>query len=222
MDTFIGIDFSLNSTGICIINSEYNKIISVYKTENNIDKMFSRADHFSLLRECKEVEMIIENKTKKDDGEYHIRERSKILSFMKLIDSIIESIRNEMNGGKVYIAMEGISFGSTGNSLIDISMATGILRKEIIELLKGDMGRFLVFSPTAIKKFAGKGNFKKIDMLEALLKDTDLNSDFIKLMVEKKDLMITSKGIVKKPIEDMVDSIWVAKFLKDTIINGKH
>lgn len=222
MDTFIGIDFSLNSTGICIINQEHNKIISVYKTENNIDKMFSRTDHFSLLRECKEVEMIIENKAKKEDGEYYIRERSKILSFMKLVDCIIESIRNEMNDGNVYIAMEGISFGSAGNSLIDISMATGILRKELIGLLKGDSGRFLVFSPTAIKKFAGKGNFKKIDMFEALLKDTDLNSDFIKLMVDQKDLMITPKGIVKKPIEDMVDSIWVAKFLKDTIVNGKY
>lgn len=220
MSTFIGIDLSLNSTGICVIKENTNKIVSIFKTENNIEKIFTRKDLLSLINQCKDVRIILEPKKKEEESEYHERERSKISSFVKLTDLIIDSIKEDIDG-ETYIAMEGISFGSTGNSLIDISMATGILRKELISKLEGNTEKFFVFSPTAIKKFAGKGNFKKIDMFEAILKDTDLNSEFIKTMKDNRDMCITPKGIVKKPIEDMIDSIWVAKFLKDVTSKAK-
>jgi Holliday junction resolvasome RuvABC endonuclease subunit len=220
MSIFIGIDLSLNSTGICIIREDGNKIVSIFKTENNIEKIFTRDDHFSLLNNCGEVNIILEPKSKQEEAEYHIRERSKISSFIRLTDLIINSIKNEI-GEETYIAMEGISFGSTGNSLIDISMATGILRKELIERLGGNTDKFFVFSPTAIKKFAGKGNFKKIDMFDAIIKESDLNSEFINILRNNREMCVTPKGIVKKPIEDMIDSFWVARFLKSVVLNGK-
>ena len=218
MITFIGIDLSLNSTGICIIKENNNRIISVFKTENNIDKMFSRDDHIALINKCSEVNIILEKKEKNSKIEYYIRERHKIISFIKLTEFIINSLKDQIEG-EVYIAMEGISFGSKGNSLIDISMATGILRKELINLLNGKDNHFFVYSPTTIKKFAGKGDFKKIDMFNAILDDTELNSSFIKLLRDNRKRMVTPKGIVKKPIEDIIDSIWVAKLLKYNIIN---
>lgn len=220
MSIFIGIDLSLNSTGICIIREDRNKIVSIFKTENNIEKIFTRDDHFSLLNNCEEVNIILEPKSKQEEAEYHIRERSKISSFIRLTDLIINSIENEI-GEETYIAMEGISFGSTGNSLIDISMATGILRKELIERLGRNTDNFFVFSPTAIKKFAGKGNFKKIDMFDAIIKESDFDSEFINILRNNREMCVTPKGIVKKPIEDMIDSVWVARFLKSVVLNGK-
>ena len=218
MKTIIGIDLSLNSTGICILRGNSINLVSVFKTDNNIEKIFSRNDHFTLLGECKELKMILKNKELDKSKEYHIREREKISNFVSLAneikDAIIESIAE---CDDVYIGMEGISFGSPGNSLIDISMLTGILRSEILKILGNDSGRFFVFSPTAIKKFAGKGNFKKIEMYDSLCSQTEVNSDFITLIKEKKEMMVTKSGTVKKPTEDIIDSIWVAKFLKSEL-----
>jgi hypothetical protein len=218
MKTIIGIDLSLNSTGICVLRGNSIDLVSVFKTDNNIDKIFSRNDHFTLLNGCKELKMILKNKELDKSKEYHIREREKISNFVSLAkeikDAIIGSIKD---GDDVYIGMEGISFGSPGNSLIDISMLTGILRSEILKILGNDPGRFFVFSPTAIKKFAGKGNFKKIEMYDSLCAQTGVNSDFITLIKEKKEMMVTKSGTVKKPTEDIIDSIWVARFLKSEI-----
>ena len=219
MKVFIGIDLSLNSTGICIIKENTIKVISIFKTENNIEKIFEKKDHFSLLKKCGDVKIILEGKKNISNEEYHVKERSKILSFIRLNELIINSIKEEITE-ETYIGMEGISFGSTGNSLVDISMVTGILRKDLINNLGGNTERFFVLPPTSIKKFAGKGNFKKIDMFEAIIKENDIDSDFIKMLNSNKNLCVTPKGVVKKPIEDMIDSIWVAKFLKNTVINA--
>jgi hypothetical protein len=218
MKTIIGIDLSLNSTGICILRDNTINLVSVFKTENNIEKIFTRNDHFTLLNGCKELKMILKNKESDKSKEYHIREREKITNFISLANEIKEAIIGSINeDDDVYIAMEGISFGSPGNSLIDISMLTGILRSEIIKILKNDSGRFSVFSPTAIKKFAGKGNYKKIEMYDSLCAQTEVNSDFITLIKEKRDMMVTKSGTVKKPTEDIIDSIWVARFLKSEL-----
>lgn len=218
MKTIIGIDLSLNSTGVCVLRGNSINLVSVFKTDNNIEKIFSRNDHFTLLNECSELKMIIKNKELDKSKEYHIREREKIANFVSLANEIKDAIIGSIaDDDDVYIGMEGISFGSPGNSLIDISMLTGILRSEILKILGNDSGRFFVFSPTAIKKFAGKGNFKKIEMYDSLCSQTEVNSDFITLIKEKKEMMVTKSGTVKKPTEDIIDSIWVARFLKNEI-----
>jgi hypothetical protein len=218
MKTIIGIDLSLNSTGICILRGDSINLVSVFKTDNNIEKIFSRNDHFTLLGGCSELKMILKNKELDKSSEYHIREREKISNFVYLANEIKDAIIGSIcDDDDVYIGMEGISFGSPGNSLIDISMLTGILRSEILKILGNDSGRFFVFSPTAIKKFAGKGNFKKIEMYDSLCSQTEVNSEFITLIKEKKDMMVTKSGTVKKPTEDIIDSIWVARFLKHEI-----
>lgn len=219
MKKFIGIDLSLNSTAISIICGNSIKIISIFKTENNIDRIFEKKDHFSLIKKCSDVDIILENKKDSTKKEYHINEREKILSFMRLNELIMESIKDDIND-ETYIGMEGISFGSTGNSLIDISMATGIVRKSLVEKISNDVDRFFIFSPSSIKKFAGKGNFKKIEMFDAILKESEIDSEFIKTIRLNREACVTPKGVVKKPIEDMVDSIWICKFLKHQVENG--
>lgn len=215
MKTIVGIDLSLNSTGVCILRNEKINLISLFRTDNNLDKIFDRKDHISLLNDCKELKMIINNKETDKSKEYHIREREKISIFSLLAEEIKESILESIKDDEdVYIAMEGISFGSNGNSLIDISMLTGILRNNLLKIPGISLEKFFVFSPTSIKKFAGKGNYKKIDMYNALCETNDIQSDFINLIRNNKDLIITKSGTVKKPIEDIIDSIWVAKFLE--------
>ena len=221
MNLYIGIDYSLNSTGISIIEGDLLNVISVFKTDNDINKMFSRNDQFKLLSESPETNLILIRKEKNNSVPYHISERLKIESFIHLTDMIMSQIIKYSNNPNVYIAIEGISFGSSGNSLIDISMSTGILRSKILDMLGGDSSRFFVFPPTTIKKFAGSGSYKIVDMLEGIISNNLESYNFIKMLENNINLIKTKSNIVKKPIEDIVDSIWVAKFLKYNIENEK-
>jgi hypothetical protein len=125
-----------------------------------------------------------------------------------------------MDTDEVYVAIEGISFGAAGNTLIDIAMSTGLLRSSIAtKLLNNSLDRFFVFSPGTIKKFAGSGSFKKNDMYQALLKKSK-DLEFIKLLTIYEKDWITPGGVVKKPLDDLVDATWIALLLKDVVENG--
>jgi len=77
MNLYIGIDYSLNSTGISIIEGDLLNVISVFKTDNDINKMFSRNDQFKLLSESPETNLILIRKEKNNSVPYHISERLK-------------------------------------------------------------------------------------------------------------------------------------------------
>jgi hypothetical protein len=84
-------------------------------------------------------------------------------------------------------------------------------------MLNNKSENFYVFPPTTVKKFAGKGSFKKIDMFNSLIESNNPDSEFIDFIGKNKGLVTTPKGIVKKPVEDIVDSIWIAKLLKNRL-----
>jgi hypothetical protein len=114
-----------------------------------------------------------------------------------------------------HVAMEGLSFSSNGNALIDISMATGLLRERIISEVGADS--FHVFSPTTIKKYAVKGNAKKDELYHALynFKEDETNLEhFGKILEANKEEWITPSKVVNKPIDDIVDATWINLYLK--------
>ena len=110
--------------------------------------------------------------------------------------------------------MEGISFGSTGNSLIDISMATALLRERIMSIVPAK--NFYVFSPSSIKKFALKGNAKKNELYETILLKSDIRiKNFQGVLRENKDQWIKGSKDVVAPCNDLIDSIWISLFGED-------
>lgn len=223
---YISIDFSLISPGICLLETNNHKCISIYSVDaDEHQKLLSKEDGpFKILNESKTVEINLRNKIDKQGITYSHTERNKTVASVEDISTLITQIKKHLvkSTGDVYVAMEGISFGSKGNTLIDIAMATGILRKSIIsELLDGRHDRFFVFSPGTIKKFAGKGSFKKNDMYEALISNPETEHlEFVKLLNAYKDKWITPGGVVKKPLDDLVDSTWIALLLKDVVEKG--
>jgi hypothetical protein len=133
-----------------------------------------------------------------------------------------------MGNETFHVAMEGLSFSSNGNSLVDISMATALLRERIISRVGSE--NFYVFSPTTIKKFAVKGNAKKDELYHSLcgFREDETNLDvFSKMLEENKTEWITGSKAINKPIDDVVDSTWVNLYLKEElkgnneIIKGK-
>jgi len=210
----VGIDFSINCPAFCC-----------YKEGKFIWGSLTRSERLksSLIKNTKKPYSVLDSDENfilrfiEKSGlpeEYSERERTKILYFLEIVDDLWNSIIEIMEDSDFEVAMEGLSFSSNGNSLIDISMATSLLRERIINKIGVD--KFHVFSPTSIKKFALKGNAKKNELYESLigydLDETNLKI-FSRMLEENKEEWITPSGVVNKPIDDIVDATWIVLYL---------
>jgi preprotein translocase subunit Sec63 len=182
--------------------------------------MKSSKKPYAVLSEFDDFSFVFMDKKKMPD-DYSEKERIKIDYFQELVDQFWNEISTLCENQEVYIAMEGLSFASNGNALIDISMATALLRKKIVDYTGSQ--RFHVFSPTSVKKFAIKGNAKKNELYEALLtrklSGTNLET-FTKILEENKEEWITGGGNVNKPLDDMIDATFICLYLNELITQG--
>ncbi len=221
MKTIVGIDFSLNSPAFCIFSDNTFSWGSLTRSERDRDSfMKSSKKPYAVLSEFDDFSFVFMDKKKMPD-DYSEKERIKIDYFQELVDQFWNEISTLCENQEVYIAMEGLSFASNGNALIDISMATALLRKKIVDYTGSQ--RFHVFSPTSVKKFAIKGNAKKNELYEALLtrklSGTNLET-FTKILEENKEEWITGGGNVNKPLDDMIDATFICLYLNELITQG--
>jgi hypothetical protein len=210
----VGIDFSINCPAFCCYKDGkfiWGSLTRSDRTKNSLVKN-SKKPYSVLDSDENFILMFIEKNDLPSD--YSKRERVKILYFLEIVDNLWNSIIEIMGDCDFDVAMEGLSFSSNGNSLIDISMATSLLRERIINRIGVD--KFHVFSPTSIKKFALKGNAKKNELYESLIDfkhgETNL-SIFSKILEQNKKEWITPSGVVNKPIDDIVDATWIVLYL---------
>lgn len=223
-DKIIGVDFSLNSPGFCILEKDKCKWISLHRTTNIIDKMFKKdGSPFNILNDNKCVDINIISK-KEFIGEYHEKERDKILNAIYFSDFAIQLLDPYLDESTI-VGMEGLSFGSSGNSLIDISMTTALIRSAIVK--KIDPNNFFVLSPTTVKKFALKGNSKKDELYNRLLEtrsDDSRLDPLIKVLKEYKDKWVKGPNKVETPCSDIIDATWIALFVEENLeklLSGK-
>jgi hypothetical protein len=214
----VGIDFSINSPSFCCLkdnNYVWGSLTRSDRTEESLKKNSKKP--FSILGDMENFRFIFLDK-KELPSEYSERERIKIEYFLEIVDNLWESIAKEMGNEPFKVAMEGLSFSSNGNSLVDIAMATALLRERIIKGI--GVENFHVFSPTSIKKFAVKGNAKKDELYTALvnLKEEGTNMNELTQILEKNQSeWITPKKVVNKPVDDVVDATWILLFLKNNL-----
>ena len=81
----------------------------------------------------------------------------------KMADDIINLVlQNSFEGDGFTIAFEGTSYGSKmgTNNMIDMAAGAAILKLKLLKTLNPE--DLLTVAPTTIKKFAGKGNMKKM------------------------------------------------------------
>ena len=206
--TIVSIDFSILYPGICICkNFKEFKWFSVVNTKlRKVDK--ENLEHLVI----KYPNLLLDQTStvRKTHPEYHITERTKLVNYQDLIDRIITNILKEVGDDQVIVAIEGISFGSKGNSLVDISQSTGILKHSLLtRVLKGDADRLFVFSPSELKNAIGcKGNANKMDIFNKFKEDPLIesvkDSDLHKAISQEKWIVQGDK--IVSPIIDMVDS----------------
>lgn len=214
----VGIDFSINSPSFCCFkknNYTWGSLTRSDRKEESLKKNSKKP--FSILGGMENFRFIFLDK-KDLPSEYSERERIKIEYFLEVVDNLWDAISKEMGGEPFKVAMEGLSFSSNGNSLVDIAMATALLRERIINSI--GVENFHVFSPTSIKKFALKGNAKKDELYRSLIdleeEGTNLN-ELSQVLEENLQEWITPKKVVNKPVDDIVDATWILLFLKNNL-----
>ena len=207
--TIISIDFSILYPGVCICRDFKDfKWIAVVNTK--VRK--KDEDHFDWINaNYPNIKILKTQSKRKKDEQYHVTERIKLDNYLELINVLIGAIKEEVKDDpELIVCLEGISFGSSGNSLVDISQSTGILKHQIVtQILNNSTDRFFIFSPSELKNAINcKGNANKQDILAKFKSDPIIESvkksDLFTLL-HKEDWVIEGDKILS-PIIDMTDA----------------
>lgn len=205
MDIFIGIDQSINSTGVTVqCNGNENfYIIKGTKLTAKENKAHTSYNNF---------EYVLYNKEEiKDADNNHVAEIIKTMNLIRISRTIIGIISyyiKQFDKCNVYVCMEGISYQSAQTkSIMDLAGLNYIIRYDLIKYFTGIQEaisrikkyKIIVATPGEIKKFAsGNGSAKKEIMIK-LFETTHPN------------LYLIPK------IDDVADSFWMSEYVKTLV-----
>lgn len=205
MEIFVGIDPSLNSTGLCLQFYEDNKMIKdiFYIIKPNKLTKREQTAQDTLIN----FDYVLYNKIDlnmyKDNNLFY--EYWKTVNMISIVKKIKECIYDNIQGRKqykLYIVQEGISYGSSARtkSVFDLAGLNYMIRNEFIE--KENIS-FFIAPPTHIKKFAtGIGNCKK-ELIIELFKGVE------------------PKLAEKLPkVDDIADAYYMSKFARQIYIDN--
>ena len=181
----MGIDPSINCTGICIYDT---------LTGNNTYYMIvGKATKKMLAFKHEYIHIVHYNKQTYTNDDYSVKENKKTENIVVICSSIKDIILWH-NPDLIY--MEGISYGSTGSAaLVDLSGLNYCIRMTLIDCNIP----YLIVSPTSVKKFAvGNGGAEK-DVMIASWKKLDKNIG----------------AITDLKLDDLADSYFIAHYQND-------
>jgi hypothetical protein len=209
--TRIGIDFSLNSPATCIRNSKGDYIfISFFNFGDRIwDDIKKMPKAFQVHQELIESETILGFPYYRDvkADSFLIREREKLEDCKSIANLIVNALVSFFGVSNTHVSLEGFSYGSTGNSFIDIVQYNSFLRSLLLDAYGSS--NMSIFQPSHVKKTAGKGNANKHYMIKAfqddVFNDKDLRNTKLWKYVQGKDF----SAKIPKPLDDLVDSYFI-------------
>lgn len=148
----IGIDPSINSTGVCVCDGVDNKY---YLISSKLTKKMQQFKH-------DRVKILPYTKMDTKGAEYSEKESNKFENIYRVCDCIqyiIEMHKPDM------VYMEGVSYGSIGSAaLVDLCFLNSAIRL----VLRHNSIPFTIISPTSLKKFAcANGQAEKALMVDA-------------------------------------------------------
>lgn len=201
-DIYVGIDPSINSTGVTVLTYEDEVLIGekfyIIKPDKLTKKEAAAEEKNAAIFEYVLYEKLV-NTDEKDNNS--LTELCKTKNFMAIIwhvKDILLKCRLKYPNSSIHVCQEGISYGSTTKTraVFDLAGLNFMLRYVVVK-----MGEELIIgTPGEIKKFAsGNGNCKKevmIGLFSAIHKDLDIPK-----------------------LDDIADSYWMAKYAK--YINDK-
>ena len=215
---YTGIDFSLNSPGTCTQDHKGKyTFITFFNYGNRIWDEEGRKipKSFSVHKELMDDKTILGFPYYRQvkDKDFLLREREKLTDGQNIADLISNILITLYGTDEHKIALEGFSYGSKGNSFIDIVQYNTFLRNEIVNAW--GVENISIYQPSHVKKLAGKGNANKHYMVKAfqddVFNDKDLRKTKLWKWTQGKDF--TEK--IPKPIDDLVDAYFILNANKE-------
>ena len=210
----VTVDFSLNSPGICIWQSDTNRyhFISYLKPNSGTKAEQRRQEEIETFSD---VSLIHQPDWKASVGDYSKNEFAKIIRYKTTAEHLIKLITGITQTTEDYhIAFEGSSYGSKmgTNNIIDMAAGAAILKEQMISKL--EVKNLLTVAPTTIKKHAGKGNMNKAALWMAFLNNVCESPELANSPLYK--YCVSEIGEVKKvpkPFDDLVDAWFLNHYL---------
>ena len=192
----VGIDFSINSTSVVIKLPESHIYMSFVPNYN------PKLKGFKTHEELKKP-LIVCSYNKNSVSSSSVEEQSmKLKNADELSDLIIDTLKT-FDIVPSEIRIEGFSFGSKGNSFIDLITYNTFLKVKLIK----EYGHIIkVVPPKTLKKlYTGNGNASKCDMLKTFMSTNTgrLQQKIKALGFIKEDEEFT----IPKPIDDICDAL---------------
>lgn len=226
---YIGIDISLKSTAMCIDIDE-EKHLFIYSVLSK-DYKWNK-----LIKDVVNIKQIEYN-------EYYV-DIEKLKDYDIITDYIVNDIIKtcKIFEDDISILIEGFNYSlKRTNIIIDIVEFSTILKYKIFKYIKNV--HIDIISPKTLKlgtcnivyglkhitdknKISRNkdgipgGNFEKKEMFLSLM-DYDIKLPFKDIMTLHKDSILSKNNkIIKKPYDDIIDSIWLCENLKTIIKNN--
>jgi hypothetical protein len=205
MNIFVGIDQSINSTGVTVQcnDTENFYIIKGTKLTAKEQKAHTTYNNFDYVLYDKE-----DVKDAKNNHEAEITKTNNLINISRTIIGIISSYVKQYKECNVYVCMEGISYQSAQTkSIMDLAGLNYIIRYDLLRYftsIKESIDRIkeyklVVATPGEIKKFAsGNGSAKK------------------EIMIKLFETSHPNLYLIPK-IDDIADSFWMSEYVKTLI-----
>ena len=155
----IGIDPSMQSTGVCVYNVDEDTNI-YYIVPSKMTKKMTEFHHPF-------VTLLPYQKDSTTDMEYSEKEYTKTWNFVRLCEQIVHIISDVVtrwpNNHEIEFIMEGISYGSAGGGQVaDLAGLNYMIRTLFVQ----QKDNFIIVPPTKLKSFAvGNGAADKSVMV---------------------------------------------------------
>lgn len=199
----LGVDFSIINPGFCMETDGLTKFMAIQREIGE-----------DLLVSLEEAGVIIHTIPPKEKPEKNITsiERSNSKDAHSLTSFAVEKVNELTEGRKLdRMGMEGLSFMSRSNIVSQFSGYHYVFRETMNRLVSFD--EMYVFTPMTVKKIAGKGNYKKEQMIDAFIASDD-QSKFHNEISTRPEQFQSKSGKWLKPIDDLVDAYWVLQTMK--------
>ena len=199
-ELYVGIDPSINSTGVTINiwenNSLFTEVFYIIKGNKLTKKEQKVTEDDDLNKVIYSTYEKIDIKDAHDSHELELIKTKNLLNIVNVISHIITVYSKHCD--YIYVGMEGLSYGSSvrTRSIYELAGLNYLIRNE---LMTKHMCKLYILPPTEVKKFAtGIGNCSKDAVINVF------SSTFPNLLKIPK-------------IDDIADSWFICNYVRDII-----
>ena len=199
-ELYVGIDPSINSTGVTINiwenNSLFTEVLYIIKANKLTKKEQKVTEDDDLNKVIYSTYEKIDIKDAGDSHELELIKTKNLLNIVNVISHIITVYSKHCD--YIYVGMEGLSYGSSvrTRSIYELAGLNYLIRNE---LMTKHMCKLYILPPTEVKKFAtGIGNCSKDAVINVF------SSIFPNLLKIPK-------------IDDIADSWFICNYVRDII-----